>query len=278
MTQSADSRVAHLPTTSYFCPSGDYDDMWRRADEDPEGFWSEQAMDLDWFKRWDKVLDWKMPYARWFVGGKLNLSYQCLDRHMKTEVKNKVAFYWEGELGDTQVLTYAELYRLTNNYAAALKRLGVKRGDRVALYLPMIPALPIFMLACSRIGAPFTVVFSAFSGQALADRVEDVEAKIIITSSGMHRRGKILPLKDNAVDAAKRCPCVEKIIVVKHTGHVVEMARPGMFGLMICCPAVTSTSPRRRWIPTIRCSSSTPPAAPASPRASCTAPAVILYG
>ncbi|TFG45859.1 MAG: acetate--CoA ligase, partial [Dehalococcoidia bacterium] len=133
------------------------------------------------------------------------------------------AFYWEGELGDTQVITYAELYRLTNDYAAALKRLGVNRGDKVALYLPMIPALTIFMLACARIGAPFTVVFSAFSGQALADRVEDVDAKVIVTASGMHRRGKILPLKDNAVEAANKCPCVQKIIVVKHTGHHVEM-------------------------------------------------------
>ena len=226
MTQAADSRVAHLPTGSYYTPTGTYDDLCRRAADDPEGFWGEQAKALDWFKSWDKVLDWKVPYARWFVGGKLNLSYQCLDRHMKTEVKNKVAFYWEGELGDAQVITYAELYRLTNNYAAALKRLGVKRGDKVALYLPMIPALPVFMLACARIGAPFTVVFSAFSGQALADRVEDVEAKIIVTASGMHRRGKILPLKDNAVDAAKRCPCVEKVVVVKHTGHNIEM-EPG---------------------------------------------------
>jgi acetyl-CoA synthetase len=223
MTQAADSRIAHLPTTSYFCPSGDYDEMCRRASDDPETFWAEQAMSLDWFKRWDKVLDWKVPYARWFVGGKLNLSYQCLDRHMKTEVKNKVAFYWEGELGDTKVVTYAELYRQVNNVAGALKRLGVKRGDRVAIYLPMIMELPVVMLACARIGAPFTVVFSAFSGQALADRVEDVEAKIIVTASGMHRRGKILPLKDNAVDAAKRCPCVEKIVVVKHTGHNIEM-------------------------------------------------------
>ncbi|ADJ26303.1 acetate/CoA ligase [Dehalogenimonas lykanthroporepellens BL-DC-9] len=222
MTQT-DSRVTHLPTGSYYNPTGEYDEMYRRSLEDPEGFWAEQAESLDWFKPWEKVLDWKAPYARWFVGGKLNLSYQCLDRHMKTETRNKVAFYWEGELGDSQVLTYHEMYRLTNNYAAALKRLGVNRGDKVALYLPMIPALPVFMLACARIGAIFTVVFSAFSGQALADRVEDVNAKVIITASGMHRRGKILPLKDNAVEAAGKCPCVEKIVVVKHTGHHTEM-------------------------------------------------------
>ena len=168
-------------------------------------------------------MEWNPPFARWFVGGKLNASYICVDVHMRSWRRNKVALYWEGEPGDSRTLSYAELYREVNRYASILKKLGVGKGDRVALYLPMIPELPIFMLACARIGAPHTVVFSGFSTGALADRVNDVEAKIVVTADGGYRRGKILPLKKTVDEALKTVKSVEKVIVVKRTGAEVHM-------------------------------------------------------
>ncbi|MCL0094928.1 acetate--CoA ligase, partial [Dehalococcoidales bacterium] len=196
----------------------------RRSLDDPERFWAEEARKLDWYKTWDKVLDWQPPYARWFVGGKLNASFQCLDRHIKTWRKSKVAIYWEGETGETRVLSYSTLFREVNRFASVLKKLGVHKGDRVALYLPMIPELPTFMLACGRIGAVQTVIFSGFSAQAIADRVNDTQAKIIVTADGGYRRGKIIPLKEITNTAVKLCPSVEKVIVVKRTGKKVPMS------------------------------------------------------
>jgi acetyl-CoA synthetase len=191
--------------------------------EDPERFWAEQARKLDWYKTWDRVLDWDPPYAKWFVGGLLNACYQCVDRHIGTWRKSKVAIYWEAETGETRVLSYSTLYRAVNRFAWVLQKLGVKKGDRIALYLPMVPELPIFMLACARIGAVHTVIFSGFSAQAIADRVNDTQAKLIITTDGGYRRGKIVPLKEITDEAAKLCPSVEKIIVVKRTGEAVSM-------------------------------------------------------
>jgi acetyl-CoA synthetase len=141
-------------------------------------------------------LDWKPPYAKWFVGGRLNASVQCVDRHVKTWRKSKVACYWEGETGETRVLSYSTLFRAVNRFASVLKKLGIGKGDKVALYLPMIPELPTFMLACARIGAVHTVIFSGFSAQAIADRVNDIQAKIVVTADGAYRRGKIIPLKE----------------------------------------------------------------------------------
>ncbi|RLC56748.1 MAG: acetate--CoA ligase [Chloroflexi bacterium] len=197
--------------------------MYRRSIEDPEGFWSQQAERLDWFERWHTVLDWQPPFARWFVGGRLNASYQCLDRHMNTETKNKVAIYWEGEPGDTRTLSYADLYREVNRCAAVLTNLGVKKGDVVALYLPMIPELPIFMLACARIGAPHTVVFSGFSASALADRMNELGVKLLVTADGGYRRGKVVPLKNVADEAISLVTSLEHQVVVKRTGIEVEM-------------------------------------------------------
>ncbi|MFB0559433.1 MAG: acetate--CoA ligase, partial [Dehalococcoidales bacterium] len=165
--------------------------------------------------------DWKLPYAKWFVGGRLNASFQCVDRHVKTWRKSKVAIYWEGETGETRVLSYSILFRAVNRFASVLKRLGIGKGDKVALYLPMIPELPIFMLACARIGAVHTVIFSGFSSQAICDRVHDVEAKLIITADGAYRRGKVIPLKEITDEAVKLCPSVEKVIVVKRIGGKV---------------------------------------------------------
>ena len=191
--------------------------------KEPEEFWAEQARQLDWFKTWDKVLEWNPPFAHWFVGGQLNASWVCVDHHVKSWRKSKVAIYWEGEPGDVRVLSYSTLYTEVNRYASVLKNCGVGKGDKVALYLPMIPELPVFMLACARIGAIHTVIFSGFSAQALADRLNDVQAKVLVTADGGFRRGKVIPLKSITNEAVSISPSVEKTIVVKRTGASVEM-------------------------------------------------------
>jgi acetyl-CoA synthetase len=195
----------------------------KQALENSEEFWEEQAKYLKWFKEWDKVLDWNPPFAKWFVGGKLNASVNCLDRHVKSDAKNKVAIIWEGENGETNSFTYYQLYRSVNKLASALKNLGVKKGDRIAIYLPMIPQLPIAMLASSRIGAIHTVVFSGFSAKALADRANDSKSKIIITADGGYRRGKLVQLKRLVDDAISSIPSVEHVIVVKRASNDIQM-------------------------------------------------------
>jgi len=212
-----------LPFESKYWPMKRLSDVYERSIREPEEFWAEQARHLDWFKTWDKVLDWQPPFARWFVGGKLNASHICVDRHVKTWRKSKVAIYWEGEVGDVKVLSYSKLANEVNKFASVLKNCGVGKGDKVALYLPMIPELPVFMLACARIGAIHTVIFSGFSAQALADRVNDVQAKLLITADGGFRRGKVVALKNIADDAVAMCPSVEKVIVVKRADAPVSM-------------------------------------------------------
>ena len=195
----------------------------KQALENSEEFWEEQAKYLKWFKEWDKVLDWNPPFAKWFVGGKLNASVNCLDRHIDSDTKNKVAIIWEGENGETNSFTYYQLYRSVNKLASALKNLGVKKGDRITIYLPMIPQLAIAMLASSRIGAIHTVVFSGFSAQALADRANDSKSKIIITADGGYRRGKLIQLKRLVDDAISSIPSVEHVIVVKRASNDIQM-------------------------------------------------------
>ena len=213
--------VSSLPTGTRMWPLKRYIEMHRHSLDDPKGFWAEEARKLDWYKTWDKVLDWKPPYAKWFVGGKLNASFQCIDRHVRTWRKSKVAIYWEGETGETRVCSYSTLFRAVNRIASVLKKLGVGKGDKVVLYLPMIPELPYLMLACARIGAVHTVIFSGFSAQAIADRVNDIQAKVIVTADGGYRRGKIIALKEITDEALKRCPSVEKVVVVKRTGEAI---------------------------------------------------------
>jgi acetyl-CoA synthetase len=195
----------------------------KQALENSEEFWEEQAKYLKWFKEWDKVLDWNPPFAKWFVGGKLNASVNCLDRHIDSDAKNKVAIIWEGENGETNSFTYYQLYRSVNKLASALKNLGVKKGDRITIYLPMIPQLVIAMLASSRIGAIHTVVFSGFSAKALADRANDSKSKIIITADGGYRRGKLIQLKRLVDDAISSIPSVEHVIVVKRASNDIQM-------------------------------------------------------
>ncbi|MCL5677554.1 MAG: acetate--CoA ligase [Firmicutes bacterium] len=193
------------------------DSLYRMADEDPDAYWAQMAGSLDWFKPWDQVLDWQPPYAKWFVGGQLNVSYNCLDRHLKTWRRNKAAIIWEGEPGDSRTLTYQQLSHEVNKFANVLKGFGVKRGDRVTIYLPMIPELPIAMLACSRIGAPHSVVFGGFSPESLRQRIDDAQSGIVITADGSWRRGGIVPLKKNT-DEAVEGSGVEKVIVVERVG------------------------------------------------------------
>ncbi|GBD11068.1 Acetyl-coenzyme A synthetase [bacterium HR23] len=196
--------------------------LYEEARRDPVGFWERGAAELHWFRRWDKVLEWNPPYAQWFVGGKINASYNCIDRHLSTFRKNKAAIIWEGEPGEQRVLTYQDLYREVCQLANALKALGVKRGDRVTIYLPMVPELPIAMLACARIGAPHSVVFGGFSADALRDRIQDAQAKVLITADGGYRRGGVVPLKRNADEAVAQCPSIEKVIVVRRIGGIAE--------------------------------------------------------
>ena len=197
--------------------------VYERAQKDPEGFWAEAARSLDWFKTWDKVLEWNPPIAKWFAGGKINVSYNCLDRHVKTWRRNKAALIWEGEPGEERVLTYADLYREVNKFANVMKKLGIKKGDRVTIYMPMVPELPIALLACARIGAPHSVVFGGFSSESLRDRINDAQSKLVITADGSYRRGQIVPLKRNVDAAVKDCPCVENIVLLKRLGDAASI-------------------------------------------------------
>ena len=212
-----------LPVELKYWPIKRYMDSYKKSLDNIEEFWEQEARKLDWFSTWDRVLDWDAPFAKWFPGGMLNASYLCVDKHLKNWRRNKVAIYWVGEDGEEKTLSYLQLHREVNKLASALKKLGVKDGDRVAFYLPMIVELPIAMLACARLGAIHTVVFSGFSSQALADRINDTEANVVITSDGGFRRGKIIKLKDIVDEALENTPSVKNVLVVKRTGHEINM-------------------------------------------------------
>jgi acetyl-CoA synthetase len=200
---------------------GEYRALYDRSLRDPEGFWAEQAETLRWSSKWQRVLEWDSPWARWFVGGTLNISENCLDRHVGTWRKNKAAIIWEGEPGETRTLTYQELLREVGKFSNVLKALGVHKGDRVGIYMPMIPEAAIAMLACARIGATHSVVFGGFSAEALRDRMNDAEARLIVTADGGYRRGALVPLKANVDGALKGTKTVEHVVVVRRTGAPV---------------------------------------------------------
>ena len=227
MVQNSGGIDALLQEERSFPPPADFTakanmadpDIYAKAAADPEGFWAGLAEGLDWFQKWDTVLDWSgTPFAKWFIGGKLNVSYNCIDRHVKNGRRNKAAIVWEGEPGDWKVYTYGDLLREVCQFANGLKSLGIKKGDRVTIYLPMTPELPIAMLACARIGAPHSVVFGGFSAESLRDRINDSESKLLITADGGWRRGGVIPLKQNADDSLDGAPSVEKVVVLRRTG------------------------------------------------------------
>lgn len=192
----------------------DYERLYKESINNPENFWSRVASELHWFKKWDSVLEWSVPHAQWFVGGQTNLAYNCLDRHLNGPRKNKAALVFEGEPGDTRTLTYQQLHREVCRCANVLKLLGVEKGDRVAVYMPMIPELVITVLACARIGAPHSVIFGGFKANALRDRINDADAKLVVTADGGFRRGQPLELKAIVDEALKSCPSVRKSLVV----------------------------------------------------------------
>ncbi|MFZ9393018.1 MAG: acetate--CoA ligase [Ilumatobacteraceae bacterium] len=198
--------------------------LYDEANEDYQGFWARQAAELvEWSKPWHTVCEWELPFSKWFVGGELNVSWNCLDRHVLAGRGDKVAFHFEGEPGDTRTVTYSELLAEVQRFANALKGLGVRKGDRINIYLPMIPEAAVAMLACARIGAAHSVVFGGFSSQALADRINDAEAKVLITADGGWRRGEVFPLKKQADEAVANTPSIESVVVVRRGGNEVEM-------------------------------------------------------
>jgi len=203
----------------------EYQELYRQSVEDPEAFWAKAAKELHWFKKWKRVLnDDNPPFYKWFEGGKTNVAFNCLDRHLKTWRKNKAAIIWEGEpYGERRMLTYRELHRQVCKFANVLKNLGVRPGDRVAIYMPMIPELAIAMLACARIGAPHSIIFGGFSSNAIVDRVNDAEAKMVITADGGYRRGTVVDLKGAVDEALLKCPSVQSVVVVERTGTPVQM-------------------------------------------------------
>ncbi len=201
----------------------EYEKIYKEAKDNPEKFWGGIAEELYWFKKWDKVLEWNAPWAKWFVGGEINLSYNCLDRHVQTWRRNKAALIWEGEPGDTRTVTYQQLLIEVQKFANVLKNLGIKKGDRVAIYMGMVPELPVAMLACARIGAVHSVIFGGFSANAIVDRVTDQHAVAVITQDGGHRRGTEVKLKNTVDEALHRCPSVKHVVVLKRTGSAVTM-------------------------------------------------------
>jgi len=222
---------ALLRETRTFAPSEEFrrqanykdESIYEEAARDPEGYWAKQAEHITWFHEFESVCRWDPPHAQWFIGGKLNAAYNCVDRHTLTHRKNKAAIIWEGEPGDSRVLTYDMLRREVDKAAHMLTQLGVKKGDRVTIYLPMVPELPIAMLACAKIGAMHSVVFGGFSAQALKDRILDAGSKLLITADGGWRRGKVIPLKQNADEAVVGTP-IEKVVVVQRIGEAAQAA------------------------------------------------------
>ena len=210
------------PSDSFIKNANVKSDVYKEADSDRLAFWEKQANRLDWHQKWSQVVDWQIPFAKWFVGGKLNASYNCLDRHVKAGLGDRVAFYFEGEPGDTARITYKQLLDQVCQAANALKELGVKQGDRVAIYMPMIPQAAVAMLACARLGAMHSVVFGGFSADSLLSRIQDADASLVITADGGYRKGAAFALKPAVDEALKGETNVKNVLVVKRTGQEVS--------------------------------------------------------
>jgi acetyl-CoA synthetase len=215
--KEAFSKKAHIKSMAA------YKKLYNESIRHPEKFWAKIAEELHWFKKWKKVLQWKLPHSKWFVGGKLNMSYNCLDRHLTSWRRNKAAIIWEGENGDTSTWTYQELHRQVCKFANVLKKMGIEKGDRVCIYMPMVPEIAVAMLACTRIGAVHSIVFGGFSASALVDRINDAQAKLVVTSDGCYRRGTIINLKANVDEAMPDCPTIENVIVCERTAQEIHM-------------------------------------------------------
>jgi acetyl-CoA synthetase len=214
------SQKAHIQSVEQ------YEKLYTEAEQDPEKFWGEIANQLHWFRKWDKVLEWQAPWAKWFTGGQINISYNCLDRHVSTWRRNKAAIIWEAEPGEVRTLTYQQLLSEVSKFANVLKSLGIQKGDTVAIYMGMTPELPIAMLACARIGAPHSIVFGGFSANALIDRINDAQCKAVITQDSSYRRGAEIALKATVDEALPGCPSVKSVIVYKRSGSDIKMT-PG---------------------------------------------------
>jgi len=228
MAENFDVRLdnkKYLPDPSYQANSalGDYKKAYAQFLADPDEFWAEKARELDWIKPWDKIKEWNWPNARWFCGGTLNISTNCLDRHVENGKRNKLALIWKGERGKEEIYTYRQLHRAVMRFANALKKLGVQKGDRVCLYMPLVPEHITAMLACARIGAVHSVVYAGFGSEALRARIRDAEAKIVITADVGIRRGKSIPLRSIVDDAVRNCPSVEKVVVLSRERRPVEL-------------------------------------------------------
>src|ERR1700722_12755725 len=215
-----------FPPSEEFKQRANWNDseIYDRAAGNPEAFWAEQAKNLDWFTPWQTVLEWNAPWAKWFVGGKLNVAHNCVDRHAHSPRRNKAAIIWEGEPGDSRVFTYGMLEREVNRFANSLRSLGVVKGDRVAIYMGMVPELAIAMLACAKIGAAHSVVFGGFSAEALRERINDAKAKVVITADGAWRRGTVVPLKASVDDALTGTPTIEKVVVLERVGKAMTIS------------------------------------------------------
>src|SRR6185437_3428793 len=212
---------AEFSEKAHIKPLEEYERLYKQSIEDPETFWAGAANDLHWFKKWDKVLEWDLPWAKWFVGGRINLCYNCVDRHALGERRDKAALIWEGEPGEVRTLTYGDLHAEVQKFANALKSLGIRKGDRIAVYMGMTPELAIAILACARIGAVHSVIFGGFAANAIADRVNDSGCVAIITQDTSYRRGNEIQLKRTVDEAMKACHTVKNVIVYQRTGSPV---------------------------------------------------------
>ena len=282
---------SHLKETRVFKPSRDfakkarigsldqYRRMHRESIRQPEKFWAREARELTWQKPWKKVLEWKAPFAKWFVGGKLNVAENCLDRHLQGPRRNKAAIIWEGEPGDKRILTYQQLHREVCRFANVLKRNRIRKGDRVIIYMPAIPEAAIAMLACARIGAVHSVVFGGFSADSIRDRIADSGAIAVITADGGYRRGAIVPLKKNVDEALKGRTTIKRVIVFRRAGNDdSHRRRPRCLVASRAGIRRRQLPARRRSIASIRFSFSTPAARPENQRGSCTPPGGYLVG